>query len=953
TGELKAYSRIKVSIEYSGTSDENVLDKSPGPTPNYDKLYKDFIINYDFVAPKGPPGEGAYLIITHDNFHDAVLPFAEWKHKKGIWTQVVKFSEINTGAPDSADIHNYIKWAYTNWLAPLEYVLLVGDIEFLACGRRPGSDWVPDNLYATDHCYSLIGGDDIFSDVYIGRLPANTTAECSTMVDKLVNYERTPYLDEISWYKSYTGLTAPGYFYNTTCKIADIVENYGYTDIEIIYDPPTPEEIMASINEGCGLFSFRGHGSPGGWGSIVREYINTSHISQLENGRKLTIVIAPTCLANAFNLPYGIYCMGETFVNQAQGAAGYYGATDVTWGGTNDSLAVGVFKGICEQHIYNFQPACDYGKWYMWQYYSGWSAKETIFRMNILGDPSLDIWTDVPKSLTVCYPPYAPLGASNFWVKVESDNLPVEDGTVCLWKTDEVTDEVYEVGNTVVGEYNGPINPITEGEMDVTITKHNYLSYEAVTGVGKILSTKATASACNNQRKSAYQNGNHLVLESNNQIFYMYSPDDGVTWNPVDIKDLLGTGKFPALAIDNSDGINVCWIKEVATACSLFFTRNDGTGWTDPVLLLERDSHKGAPSKEVRFSPPGMVVDNNNIAHIVVEVEEITYYEDWIEYHWELDYLYYPVDKSASPEWETLSLCDTVLDNPLPPPSSSSIDVDMNNNPHVVWDRDGINYKTKADGEWIEEIVAEGSKPFIDVTDNCVHIVWEYENDIYHTYKEMGGGWEVHENISQSTRHSESPQILDGVVCVWSEYVYQIPNGTPHDDYEVFYKVREGTEWEERHNLSNTSQDSKYPQIALNSHEGILSLAWTEGNNPPYEVKFKQTNFLPPLPPQGLSGVWEYIGRDWADITLNWNPNSESDLAGYYVYRSDSSSGPFSYVGTAEPLENPEYVDRVYAWKPYWYFVTAFDTVGNESGPSDTIKVEPEYYPGPCPFLFT
>ncbi len=114
-----------------------------------------------------------------------------------------------------------------------------------------------------------------------------------------------------------------------------------------------------------------------------------------------------------------------------------------------------------------------------------------------------------------------------------------------------------------------------------------------------------------------------------------------------------------------------------------------------------------------------------------------------------------------------------------------------------------------------------------------------------------------------------------------------------------------------------------------------------------------ETDAIPPDPPQGLSGVWEYIGRDLADITLNWDPNSESDLAGYYVYRSDSSGGPFGYVGTAEPIEKPEYVDRVYAWKPYWYFVTAFDSVGNESGPSDTIKVEPEYYPGPCPFLFT
>ncbi|MEA3431721.1 MAG: C25 family cysteine peptidase, partial [candidate division WOR-3 bacterium] len=249
TGELRAYSRVKVSIDYSGTSDKNVLDKSLGPTPNYDKLYRDFIINYDYVTPKGPPGEGAYLIITHDDFYNAILPFAEWKHKKGIWTEVVKFSDINTGAPDSADIHNYIKWAYTNWLVPLEYVLLVGDVDFLACGYRPGSGCMPDGKYATDHCYSLIAGDDIFSDVYVGRLPANTTVECSTMVDKLINYERNPYMTATDWYKKYTGvcITQAGRIFDyTTGVIGHILDDYGYIQTDSL-NSPLPQAISDSI----------------------------------------------------------------------------------------------------------------------------------------------------------------------------------------------------------------------------------------------------------------------------------------------------------------------------------------------------------------------------------------------------------------------------------------------------------------------------------------------------------------------------------------------------------------------------------------------------------------------------------------------------------------------------------------------------------------------------------
>ena len=47
-----------------------------------------------------------YLVITHDNFYDAILPFAQWKHKKGMVTKVVKLSE--TGS-DSSQIRNYIR----------------------------------------------------------------------------------------------------------------------------------------------------------------------------------------------------------------------------------------------------------------------------------------------------------------------------------------------------------------------------------------------------------------------------------------------------------------------------------------------------------------------------------------------------------------------------------------------------------------------------------------------------------------------------------------------------------------------------------------------------------------------------------------------------------------------------------------------------------------------------
>ncbi len=129
TEELMAYKKVKIELDYSSFSDVNSSKRSPAPTPTFEKLYKKFIINYDFISPKSFKGDGQYLIITADDFYDAVLPLAEWKQEKGIQVTVTRLSEIAPG--DSAAIHDYIKDAYNNWTVPPEYVLLVGDTGIL------------------------------------------------------------------------------------------------------------------------------------------------------------------------------------------------------------------------------------------------------------------------------------------------------------------------------------------------------------------------------------------------------------------------------------------------------------------------------------------------------------------------------------------------------------------------------------------------------------------------------------------------------------------------------------------------------------------------------------------------------------------------------------------------------------------------------------------------------
>ena len=93
---------------------------------------------------------------------------------------------------------------------------------------------------------------------------------------------------------------------------------------------------------------------------------------------------------------------------------------------------------------------------------------------------------------------------------------------------------------------------------------------------------------------------------------------------------------------------------------------------------------------------------------------------------------------------------------------------------------------------------------------------------------------------------------------------------------------------------------------------------------------------FPPQPPTGLDAVPAGTG---AAIDLSWLPNTETDLAGYHVYRQelDASNQPqgTSQRLTQTPLTGPGFHDATaIAGHHYAYRVTAIDDTGNESPPS-------------------
>jgi fibronectin type 3 domain-containing protein len=76
------------------------------------------------------------------------------------------------------------------------------------------------------------------------------------------------------------------------------------------------------------------------------------------------------------------------------------------------------------------------------------------------------------------------------------------------------------------------------------------------------------------------------------------------------------------------------------------------------------------------------------------------------------------------------------------------------------------------------------------------------------------------------------------------------------------------------------------------------------------------------------------------DVTLEWDPNTEPDLAGYYVYQAErigDKTTPWERI-TTDLFTQTIFIVTALSDKNYAWMVTAVDTRGNESFVSNMVE---------------
>ena len=97
-----------------------------------------------------------------------------------------------------------------------------------------------------------------------------------------------------------------------------------------------------------------------------------------------------------------------------------------------------------------------------------------------------------------------------------------------------------------------------------------------------------------------------------------------------------------------------------------------------------------------------------------------------------------------------------------------------------------------------------------------------------------------------------------------------------------------------------------------------------------------------------------------AEVTFEWDANTESDLAGYRLYQSTTSNGQVLGVGAIsitcpplEPKDCTQYTHKGLSDGTFYWKATAFDVDGNESDFSEEVSLSIDTIPPGSPQSFT
>ncbi len=430
-GTVEIFEEITLRISISGADSRATADNLAAYTSDaFESLLSSSILNYSepvkVESDRAIGGEG-YLIVTPDAFITSLSALVDLKEYQGFSVTVAGLSATGTSAES---IKAYIQNAYNTWSVPPTYVLLIGDIDN-GTNTMPAFTGTSSNT-ATDLYYGTVDGSDWVPDLFVGRLPARTTAQLATMISNLTAYNNLTGSE--SWVKKAAFLASND---STYWSFAEATQNYvtsnltqprGYTGVY----PSNPQaggdklyaytysagtaNVTSSVNNNRALISYTGHGSTLSWGGPS---FGQTNIRSITSTGVFSVVTSFACLTGNYAVTESF---GETWMLQSnKGAIAFIGSSANTYWTPDDMMERAMMNSLYSgAEAANVVGSFTYaGLMAVEASRPGTGTAQSLYyweAYNILGDPSLEMLvgpktsdftlTAEPSNITVCQSGY-------------------------------------------------------------------------------------------------------------------------------------------------------------------------------------------------------------------------------------------------------------------------------------------------------------------------------------------------------------------------------------------------------------------------------------------------------------------------------------------------------------------------------------------------------------------
>jgi hypothetical protein len=521
TGIVSVYNKVKIKITTAPDVQSTKALENLKQGENIQNRLKSFAQNPEMMVQyPSSKSENDYqlLIITPNQFVSNFQDMIEIYLERGIKTQVVTREDINTSVAgqDLADkVRNYIIQEYQEH--SVEYILLGGDVEHIPyrgfyCYAVSGSGYEDDNIPAdlyyaaldgnwntdSDNRWGEPGEDDLLPEVAIGRFSFSNVTELSNMLNKTISYQNSPVLGEFNntlfagewlygdpetWGSDYLELLI-GHSTENGYETWGVPETYNFQKLYEENQSWGANDLITAINTGKQYVHHVGHANS--------NYVAYMENSDITNGNffgangtdhNYTIFHSHGCICGAFD---DSDCIMEKMASIENFAVAVIGNSRYGW--FNEGQTEGpaahlhremvdalyhekinhIGKAFTEAKIQTAPWVTAPGQW------EEGALRWNFYDINILGDPTLSVWTAEPISIQTIYENEILSDATSTSVTVTSDGNPMENLT-CSILMDGILHGTGTTDASGVAQINFETAFAIIGEAQLIVTGYNCL----------------------------------------------------------------------------------------------------------------------------------------------------------------------------------------------------------------------------------------------------------------------------------------------------------------------------------------------------------------------------------------------------------------------------------------------------------------------------------------------